>query len=664
MLMNKDTFDPIHWASLNQGASGAEQQRCTTMTHSNATTAPSSPSPATLSEVTDLVRAITSRGINITESYADWRNMGFALANALGEAGRGLYHELSQMSGKYKAAECDKQYSCCLRGRGSGITIASLFHAAKQAGVDLKELAREHREGCRTEVTNSVQSDKSDKSDKGTKGQNIAKSNKISNLDKLDKDLSLVTLSLLSLSHGTTFCDKISREDWPAILHPVLDSQSDTASQDKMMLATLNIISGLLPSSLYGIYDRRRVYAPLYNIIYGSFATRKGDVEACRRLAEPVKNEMRRAYEAEKTEYEKQMAVWESMPKASRGAPPAEPVFRTPFVAANSSASAVYRGLEANGGWGIMFETEADSLTGMLSKSEYGDYSDLLRKAHHHETCSMTRVSDKLHIELDSPRLSVLLTCTGSQIPLLLPASNVANGLASRFLFYELPHIETRFRNIFEGCSQPIDDIFSQLGEQVLTLRHALEERKSRPLQFILSREQQEEFVSTFDEVLKEQFGMLGDGIQGFIFRLALECFRYAMVLTALRRLSERYGSCEDIFDDNEQALACDLRDFSTAMTIVNCLVNHTGRVYSVIGNAEKDPFACFPEQPTAELRKFYDALPDNAEFVTADALAVSDSMNLCARTGKRYIGDLISKYQLLERIRHGVYRKTTHSQS
>ena len=47
-------------------------------------------------------------------------------------------------------------------------------------------------------------------------------------------------------------------------------------------------------------------------------------------------------------------------------------------------SSAVYRALEANGGSRMIFdETEADTLTNMLSKKEYGNYSDLLRRAFH-----------------------------------------------------------------------------------------------------------------------------------------------------------------------------------------------------------------------------------------------------------------------------------------
>lgn len=461
-----------------------------------------------------------------------------------------------------------------------------------------------------------------------------------------------------SVDNGLTFSGKLRREDLPAFLHPIIDSERDAVSRDKMLLGVLNVVSGIIPDSYYGIYDRRKVFTPLYNIVYGRFATSKGDLEAVRHVIMPIKLEMRRRYEGQKADYETEHLAWEARSKKERGPEPQEPTFCSPFVSANSSASAVFRGLDANDGWGVMFETEADTLTNMLSKSEYGDYSDLLRKAHHHEAIAMVRVGDNLNIELERPRLSVFLTCTGSQLPLLLPPGNVANGLASRFLFYALPDSRVEFRDVFAKQDEPIEELYKGLGDQVLALYHALQMRAAHPLQFVMTEGQQREFVGAFDDVLREQFSMLGDGIQGFVYRIALECFRYAMILTLLRRLSERYGTGESTFDDDEQALALDDRDFRTALTITDCLVNHTGRVYAVLGTKDNDPFRKAPVQPGAELKAFFHALPDKGEFKKTVAMETASRLSISERTAERYLGDLVTKFQVLGRPRYGVYAK------
>lgn len=600
-----------------------------------------------------------SRHIDITAGYDNWLRLGFSLSDIFGESGRSLYHDLSRLNSGYNPSECDAQYTHCLRAKGTGVTYRTFFDLLRRAGIDLAAEARNRRaQQDFAPITEEMMRGESDKSDKVTKDIDKEKIEKTPTFGILEEEVTDSTLSLRSLSKGKTFSDKIAPSDWSGFLREVMEGQNCTEDCDKMLLATLNIVSGVLPESLYSLYDGRRIYAPLYNIFYGGYATRKGDLEACRQLLKPIKTKMQRAYDEQMERYEEEMAIWENTPKSARGKAPKEPVRQSPLIAANSSASAVYRQLDANGGWGIMVETEADSLTNMLSKSEYGDYSDLLRKAHHHELCAMVRVSDKLFIEIEKPRLAVLLTCTGSQLPLLLPPSNVANGLASRFLFYALPDSKVEFRNVFEKGDHAVEDTYLEMGRRVLALHEALALRQDRPIQFMLSNDQQERFIQMFGAILQEQFDLMGNGIQGFIYRLALECYRYTMVLSALRRLSESYGSGEPIFLDEESGLICDERDFRIATTIIECLVNHTARVYAVIGTQEEDPFAKSPDKPSPLTKKLYDLLPNYREFTTAEVIEIAHANDIIDRSAKRILGELVTKYLVLDHPQRGRYIK------
>ena len=420
-------------------------------------------------------------------------------------------------------------------------------------------------------------------------------------------------LAFLAFPEGYTFSDKIAPADWPSFCRGILDSQADTVGRDKMMLGALNIISGLPQRSYYSIYDQKKVYMPLYNIIYGGFASKKGDLLSCKQLLHPLKLEMQRANAKAQDDYADQVAQWEAAPKASRGKAPKEPAMKSLFISANSSAAAFYRTLAANEGFGIVFDTEADAMSTMFAKQEYGDYSDLLRKAHHHEECSITRVTDNISIVVDEPCLAVLLTCTGSQLPALLNASNIANGLASRFLFYALPSGQAEFRDVFAHSDLLLDDVFRSMSRPIERLHKALRERRERPIQFVMTQDQLQRFLDIFNEMLQEKSALYGEGIDGFIFRLALECYRYAMVLSLLRRLSSRPEADTPLFDPDEQALACDDRDLGIAVTIVECLVMHTTRVYSVIGQDDSDPFAKAPKQPSAQLKAL--AQPRRGEY-------------------------------------------------
>ena len=89
------------------------------------------------SDIDLVVSRIETSHTDITGSYADWLNLGFALADQLGEAGRDYFHRISRFYSKYSHTDCNRQFDQCLKAKGHGITIKTLFHLAKQAGVEI-----------------------------------------------------------------------------------------------------------------------------------------------------------------------------------------------------------------------------------------------------------------------------------------------------------------------------------------------------------------------------------------------------------------------------------------------------------------------------------------------------------------------------------------------
>ena len=265
------------------------------------------------------------------QGYDNWLRLAFALSDGLGEAGRQIFDRLSQMNADYDTRECNRLYDNCMKGNKGGITIATFFQMARDmANVDLKEMARER--GKREE-----ESTKSTKSTKVPKyHKNNIKCNKKDNIliyNNLDKStihhwnfgtLGLLGLSCKNFSNGYTFSDKLDTADLPPILKRIMQLHDDVVSRDKMIIGTLNIVSGLIgaasgtpdmPSGVYGLYDGRKVYAPLYNILFANAGSSKGDLNFCRQLAKPLKDEMRREYEGKKMEYERLMAAYEAKRK-------------------------------------------------------------------------------------------------------------------------------------------------------------------------------------------------------------------------------------------------------------------------------------------------------------------------------------------------------------
>ena len=114
--MAKDKFNPEEW--LNQP------------TDSNKAVIPGStgdPTPTVMpdpdrasNDIETITQRIEARCLDITAGYDNWRDLGFALSEELGEIGRDYYHRISRFNPDYDQAETDKQYDRCLHAQRHG----------------------------------------------------------------------------------------------------------------------------------------------------------------------------------------------------------------------------------------------------------------------------------------------------------------------------------------------------------------------------------------------------------------------------------------------------------------------------------------------------------------------------------------------------------------
>ena len=77
------------------------------------------------------MRGIEQACVDITGDYHQWMRIGFALASAFGESGRGFYHRVSRFYSGYSNVECNRQYDRCLRARGSGVGLGTFIYLAR-----------------------------------------------------------------------------------------------------------------------------------------------------------------------------------------------------------------------------------------------------------------------------------------------------------------------------------------------------------------------------------------------------------------------------------------------------------------------------------------------------------------------------------------------------
>ena len=658
------TFDPLAWASQENNANLETKNE--TLTKSSPVVNPtvSVPPDGELAKAQAVCDELIQRGANIAESYEDYLKLGFALADGLGADGHDIYHALSAQSTKYRQTDCEKKWQECLSKHDGRTSIATFYDMAKQAGIDLSEVSHrypsaeftskpQNPQGC--EANGIHQQKGTGSSSQKVNNQNINKKN-IPATDTLSTTpQSGEETEVLGFSFDLTFSQQLDKSKLPVTIQRTLEGKNNPVEQDKTILTSLDLLAMAEPN-VYGIYGGKRVYAPFYLFILGvAGISHKGAVDDIKELLMPIEKHIQAQYYAQQADYKEQHAEWETR-KAQRGKgaesagpEPEEPAYRSLFVSADSSAAAFKQDLHSFGGRGMIFSTEADTLTQALSQ-EWGQFTDVLRMAFHHESITSTRTKDKQHIVIDEPQLGLLVTCTPKQISSLLSSKQNENGSSSRNLFYVAKE-ELGWKSPFEE-KEPIADRYREIGQSVKQMYDLLIKRENKRIQILLTEEQQQAFNAHFKPLLPEQVGLYGIEFAAFIVRIALVAFRLMMVLTTLRNFEHGH-----LADTQQQAFVCTDDDYQTAMTIIDCLVAHTGYVYNtLLRPSDEQQLIVQPLKPREQ--QLYLALDD--DFTTKQFEQTAKVLGIPLKTAQRYLGNLISRYQLISRLSQGKYVKVS----
>ena len=642
-MTTNNIFNPLEWAKQENAP-----QKSTVKNQTPAATHGDWAQTDDYAKAREVVERIVLAGIDLTDDYNDWFRIGSALAYGLGESGRELYHEVSCMSSKYNVAECDKKYDNCLRTGNGSITLGTFFQMAKDAGINISatrhtnvaDIAMSHQQTENREKHNSlIINDYENLKDSGSRCECA----KIAN-DEED---------ICSQSY---FSSKINDTAWCPFLRAVADTMDTPEGKDKMLLATLNMLSGVIPN-YYGLYSGKVVYPPLYIIYYGPAGSLKGEIADATHLLTPLKKELQGVYAKEMDTYEQEHALWDAKggrkERSERGPEPKKPDFRTPLIPGDSSASKVIKHMKANGSMGgTLFESEARVISNTLSSDFGKQWSTILLKTAHHETISLTRVEDDRFIEIEEPRMAVGLTCTPGLLPKFFPSFE--DGLGSRFLFWRLNR-KFGWRNPFLDNQQPLSETYKELGKEFLELYHEMDKLGERRIQFLLTKEQQNFFNEYFSPLTEEVTELLGDGSESFIYRLGTQGFRIAMLLTLFRRFCS-WDRTHPLFEPEEQAIQCEEIDFSIMITMVDTLVNHTIKIYASLAKEDdSNPFIHHVNLNDGE-KRLYRALP--TEFNSEIIEQTLAQLGIKPETAKRYLSDFVKKHHVAERLAKGHYRK------
>ncbi|MBJ6119020.1 DUF3987 domain-containing protein [Pontibacter sp. BT310] len=310
-----------------------------------------------------------------------------------------------------------------------------------------------------------------------------------------------------------------------------------------------------------------------------------------------------------------------SSEKEGSGHDPLAPPFKVGFIPGDITSAALLRILDENGGKGVIFETEADSLSNNLGK-DFGGHDSIFRKVFQHEPVSVTRKSGEFR-EIDRPRLSIAVSGTPAQILSLIPSAE--NGLFSRFIMYGFGQKPVWKKLAGQKGKVDLVDHFEELANEGLALVRFSQEY---PTEFSLSPEQEQKFDEFFEKHLHETVADFGEDIQGVVFRQGLMAFRLAMILTAIRK----FEAC----DTSEKVVCADV-DFDTALALIETYRKHSAYFYSKLADVTPINY-----KGALELLKH---LPD--KFRRYEAVAIAEKNKISESSCGNYLKKLLDTKHL-----------------
>lgn len=396
--------------------------------------------------------------------------------------------------------------------------------------------------------------------------------------------------------------------------------------KDVFLTGAIGILSGCF-NTVKGLYASEEHFPNLNCFIISPPGGGKGSMKHSRTLGSAIHAEKLNGYKETVTQY---LASKSENPNLQE---PNQPLF---YIPANTTSPAVIRHMSENNESGIICETEADTMSEMF-KMDFGGYSDLIRKAFHHETISSSRKGNREYYELKRPKLSVVLSGTPDQVKTLIQSSE--NGLFSRMIFYVFDGTDTWKSVAPKADGLNLNRYFDTLSNEVKTIHDKFSKEE---FEFKLTESQWETLDNQFTKWLDEITTFVHRDTASIIKRLGLVQYRIAMLLSILR-----YN--EEIKEGT--TIYCSDQDFKTAQLLSETYLSHSLIMFFKLPRESKLAL-------DKKIKLFFDALPSTTIFTREEALVVGRTLNIAERTIDKYLKRLVD-IKFLEQPEYGKYKKS-----
>ena len=407
--------------------------------------------------------------------------------------------------------------------------------------------------------------------------------------------------------------------------------------RDIFLTALLPVLSAGFPNILTK-YARRWKALALNIAVVAPAGAGKGVLQLAGECAGPIDSRLRE----ESATISKS---WADLDAEQRGPEPPERSLR---LAADASARGLLDTLAANGGRGLLFETEIKTLSDSL-RPEWGAFKSLLLKAAEQEPIERVRKGEaKLYIR--RPELPTVLSGTPSSFTEWIGGTE--DGLFSRWLFYVFDAPPVWVDQFDDDEDEELDAALTQMGNVLDEAHIALARRpedengRSKPLYFGFERKQRDRLNAVFARRLEAADVADRPSLFASVKRGAFQAVRIAGVLAAYRLQS----SGSDLGKITSYAPTED--EVEAAIALACCYLDHAAALSLCF---ERDPRATIKSE---ERSKFLTLLPN--EFLTATAHEIGKKIGMSRSGVERAITALTDRHKLLTRVRHGQYRKAS----
>lgn len=615
-----------------------------------------------LSDLRRLTEAVHAAGADIAPTYREYVQLAFAIATDCGEAGRSDFLMLCSLSAKYDVHAANKLFSNALKTNNNSVHIGTAFHLAELCNVRPRPAEKPWQDT----PTGTL----------GTPGAPYPAAshthahgyyNRAEMPAEEFPETPAASLPAEAADEETCRGSEPltplpcfdNRTLWPAPLNEITAHGTTRAQQDIMLLGAVTVLGASMNSHVRCAYGGKMISPSLQTFIVALPASGKGVLSLVRLLVEPIHDEIRLHTAEAMKQYRKEKGAYDSLGKErSQATPPALPPDRMFLISGNNTGTGILQNIMDSEGIGLICESEADTISTAIG-SEYGHWSDTMRKAFDHDRLSYNRRTDHEYREVKKTYLSVLLSGTPSQVKPLIPTAE--NGLFSRQVFYYMPAIH-HWQNQFDRNDSDLEDTFKALGMEWKDKLKTIVMNGIFTLH--LTDGQKDEFNRLFSRLFVRSGLANGNEMSSSVARLAINICRIMEVVAMLRAMEQGEITASPYVSPDPHTATDNLKDhivsrwdlliasddFHAVLSLAESLYRHTTHILSFLPNTEV----------TSRGNADRDALVDSMEeeFTRASFLQKAGEMGIKSETASTWLKRM-QKHGLVENVDgKGNYRK------